>query len=129
MAAKEFVGQFLLYQNRDCYATFDCYGPDGVTPLQLQSADEVEARLWQTDGSAADLVVTESSTPSVVVVDNLGDSSTPARVTVKFAADDVGDLDADEEYDFELSVKDDSDSDKHKVICRGVALVEGSPSD
>ncbi len=129
MAAKEFVGQFTLYQERDCYATFDCYGPDGVTPLVLESADAVEARLWQTDGSAADLVVTESSTPSVVVVDDLGTpGTTPARVTVKFAAADMGDLTADEEYDFELSVKDDSDGDKHKVICRGVALVEGSPS-
>ena len=129
MAAREFIGSFRLYQDRDVSITLDCYGPDGTTPLVLQSADDVEARLWLTDGAAAALVVTEVSTPSVVVVDDNGMPNTsPARITVKFAADDTDDLTADAEYDFELSVKDDSDSNKHKVICRGTAIVEGSPS-
>ena len=46
MAAREFIGSFRLYQDRDVAITLDCYGPDGVTPLVLQSADDVEARLW-----------------------------------------------------------------------------------
>ncbi len=129
MAGKEFVGSFRIYQDRDVAITFDCFGPDGSTPLVLQSADDVEARLWLTDGAAAALVVTEVSTPSVIVVDDNGTpNTTPARITVKFAADDTDDLTADAEYDFELSVKDDSDGNKHKVICRGTAIVEGSPS-
>lgn len=129
MAAREFIGSFRIYQDRDVAITLDCFGPDGVTPLVLQSDDDVEARLWITDGAAAALVITESSTPSVVVVDNNGTpSTTPARITVHFAAADVAGLTADAEYDFELSVKDDSDGNKHKVICRGTAIVEGSPS-
>ena len=126
---KAYIGAFRIYQDRDVAVVIDCHEEDGNGELVLESADAVEARLWITDGAAATIVVTESSTPSVVVVNDLGTpNTTPARVTIKFAADDTDDLTADAEYDFELSFKDNSDSNKHKVICRGTAIVEGSPS-
>ena len=127
--ARDFIGTFNLFYGRNSQITLDLYGPDGETPLVIESADALEARLWRTDGAAAALVVTEASTPSVITVTTNGvPNTTPARVVVEFGETDTDGLTADVRYKFELSVKDNSDSNQHKVLCRGEALVKGSPS-
>lgn len=127
--AREFIGTFNLFFGRNTSVTFDLYGPDGTTPLVIEAADALEARLWLTDGAAAALVVTKATTPSVITVTTNGvPGTTPARVVVEFAETDTDGLTADARYKFELSIKDDSDSDQHKVLCRGEAVVKGSPS-
>ncbi len=127
--AREFIGTFTLYYGRNSTITLDLYGPDGATPLVIESADALEARLWLTDGAAAALVVTESSSPSVITtVTNGVPGTTPARVTVEFGETDTDGLTADARYKFELSIKDNSDGNQHKVLCRGEAVVKGSPS-
>lgn len=127
--AREFIGTFNLFYGRNSSIVLDLYGPDGTTPLVIESGDALEARLWLTDGAAAALVITEASTPSVITVTTNGvPATTPARVVIEFGETDTDGLTADARYKFELSIKDDSDSDQHKVLCRGEAVVKGSPS-
>ena len=127
--ARDFIGAFNLYYGRNSSIVLDLYGPDGTTPLVIEAADALEARLWLTDAAAAVLVITEATSPSVITVTSNGvPSTTPARVVVEFGETDTDGLTADTRYKFELSIKDNSDSNQHKVLCRGEALVKGSPS-
>lgn len=129
--ASLFIGTFYIHQSRATPVNIKCYAEDRRAPLVLQAADDVEARFWITAGAAAALVVTESANVNGSVISRVTNgvpSTTPAQVIVNLAAADVALLSADTEYNFELSVKDDSDGGAHKVICRGTAIVEGSPS-
>lgn len=122
------IGAFDLYVGRTTDVTFDLYGPDAETPLVLQVADDVEARLWDTDGASPDWTTNTSGSDSKVTVNDVGSSgTTPARVTVRFHQTQTANL-AIGRYNFELFLEDDSDSDLKKPLCRGTAVVNGSPS-
>lgn len=122
------IGSFPLYVGRTTDVTLDLYGPDGETPLVLSVSDVVEARLWDTDGASPDWTANTSGTESKVTVVDVGTSgTTPARVTVRFHETQTAAIAAGR-YNFELFVKDDSDGDLSKPLCRGSAVVNGSPS-
>ena len=122
------IGNFDLYAGRTTDVTLDLYGPDAETPLVLQSGDDVEARLWQTDGGAPSFSTNKAGSDSKVTVDNVGvTGTTPARVTIRFHQTQTASLTAGR-YTFELFLEDDSDSDLKKPLCRGFATIKGSPN-
>lgn len=122
------IGPFELFVGRTTDVTLDLYGPDAETPLVIATADGVEARLWDTDGASPDFTTNKAGTDSkVTVVDEGVAGTTPARVTVRFHETQTNALAAGR-YNFELFLEDDSDSDLKKPLCRGTAVVKGSPS-
>lgn len=131
MAGSHYIGTFRISQSRFEPVNIKCWAEDRTTPLVLQSADDLEARFWITAGAAAALVITEVANVNGSVITRVTNgvpSTTPAQVIVLCSDVDLAALTADTEYNFELSFKDDSDGNKHKVICRGTAIIEGSPS-
>lgn len=119
----------ILVFGRDWKYEFTLFEADGVTPLAIDSGNDVlKFRVWATDGSApAFYADNAASTPSTLAIDVAGTAGvTSAVVTAHLHRTDTGGLTVGTQYYGELTLDDDSDGNKIKSLCKFPITVIGT---
>lgn len=130
MAAEHILERHQIERKRTGDYQFSLYQSDGTTAGQLSAGDVVRFKLYDTNTLALLLdldSVAATSNGSVVTIDGLGDATTPATATVRFAQDDMTMPTG--IYEGELGYVDDSETapvDAFKCIARIEIEVVGS---
>lgn len=112
-----------ITRNRSIAFEVVLYEADGSTGIVLQATDEVRFKMYRRDGATPDLDLdsaADSGNGSGITIDQL---TSPATCTVTITQGDTSSLEPGA-WDAEVSVVDDSDSDRIKTAEHGTVLVQ-----
>jgi hypothetical protein len=125
MAVAFFLPPLNLFVRRSWPLTLKLYTSAGG-PLAIAADDQLRAKVWSVDDAAPEIEISTDTTDSKITINDLGDSGTPASITILFHEDDTVDLLVGMAYYFELFLVDHSDADLNKPLCRADVVVGGT---